>query len=243
MECMTAQWRCRLTAYFKVDYAYRFSNGATKSFDIILDEENLLLVTEKRENNPMWALLDFNQCENCPLSTLTNSYCPIAANLVGIAETFKDSSSLDRVAVTVTVEERSYFKATTVQSGLSPLLGIIMTTSGCPVMEPLKPMVRYHLPFASLEETVFRMVSMYLVGQFLRNQEGKTAEWKLEGLARIYTEVGKVNKDFTRRMRAAARSDANVNALVNLDVFATMVPRVAEDMLKQIKPYFAAHLT
>jgi hypothetical protein len=109
-------------------------------------------------------------------------------------------------------------------------------------MEPLKPMVRYHLPFASLEETTFRMISMYLVGQFLRQQEGKTVETGLEGIAGIYAEVEKVNKGFAKRMRAAAQNDANVNALVNLDIFAIMVPRVAEDMLQQIKPYFSAHL-
>jgi len=34
--------------------------------------------------------------------------------------------------------------------------------------------------------------------------------------------VGKVNRDFAKRMRAAARKDANVNALMNLDIFASM---------------------
>ncbi len=51
-----------------------------------------------------------------------------------------------------------------------------------------------------------------------------------------------MNKGFARRMHAAAQNDANVNALVNLDIFAIMVPRVAEDMLHRIKPYFSAHL-
>ena len=126
--------------------------------------------------------------------------------------------------------------------GLSPLLGIIMTTSGCPVMEPLKPMVRFHLPFASLDETAFRMVALYLVAQLLCDHAGKKPEWRLEGLADIYAEVKKVNKDFGHRMIAAARSDANVHALVNLNVFAVMVPTAAEKMLKEITPYFSAYL-
>jgi len=37
-------------------------------------------------------------------------------------------------------------------------------------MDPLKPMVRYHLPFASLDETVYRMVSAVLVAQLIREQ-------------------------------------------------------------------------
>ncbi len=231
-----------MTDQFRIVYAYRFSGGSTYTFDLVLDKQTLALITDACVCPPEWALLEFNQCTNCPLTKADNVYCPIAVNLSEIAEVFKDHSSLERVDVTVTVDERSYMKFTTIPHGLSPLLGIIMTTSGCPVMDPLKPMVRYHLPFASLEETVFRMVSMYFVGQFLRNHEGKKAEWSLEGLSKIYREVAKVNRDFARRMHAAAKRDANANALVNLDIFAIMVPRIAEDMLQQIKPYFSAHL-
>jgi hypothetical protein len=199
-------------------------------------------VRPEREDYPEWARLECYQCPHCPLQASDHPYCPIARNITDIAQAFHDRSSMETVHVTVTVEERSYVKDTTVQHGLSPLLGIIMATSGCPVMEPLKPMVRYHLPFASLDETAFRMVSMYLVGQFLRSREGKDAERGLTGLARIYEGVEKVNKAFAARMHAAAKSDANVNALVNLDVFATMVPRMAEELLQRIKPFFEAHL-
>jgi hypothetical protein len=52
-----------------------------------------------------------------------------------------------------------------------------------------------------------------------------------------------VNRDFANRLRDAAKKDANINALVNLDCFAAMVPLVAEDTLKALKPYFSAYLT
>ncbi len=146
------------------------------------------------------------------------------------------------MGVVVIVEERTYSKETTVQMGLSPLLGIIMTTSGCPIMEQLKPMVRFHLPFASLEETIFRMVSMYLVAQYLRKQAGRSAEWDLDGLTRIYAQIAQVNKDFVDRLLGAAKNDVNVNALVNLDAFAKMVPLAADSMLAKITPYFSALL-
>ncbi len=105
-----------------------------------------------------------------------------------------------------------------------------------------KPMVRFHLPFASLDETVFRMVSMHLLVQYYRNQEGQKTEWRLDGLTRVYAEVGLVNRDFAIRLRDAAKKDANINALVNLDCFAAMAPLVAEDTLQAIKPYFSAYL-
>jgi hypothetical protein len=54
--------------------------------------------------------------------------------------------------------------------------------------------------------------------------------------------VAKVNRDFAKLMHAAVKRIAKANALVNLDIFAIMLPRIAEDMVQQIKPYFSAHL-
>jgi hypothetical protein len=226
----------------RIVYIYKFKDGSTKHFDLRLDSSNLHLIGKRPENLPLWAMLPFNKCTLCPLSEKDHVYCPISANFAGIVEEFKNFLSHERVSVTVATEERFFGKETTVQGGLSPLLGIIMTTSGCPVMEQLKPMVRFHLPFASLDETIFRAVAMYLLAQYFRHQDGKPASWSLEGLQPIYGEVGKVNRDFAKRMRAAAKKDANVNALVNLDVFASMMTFAAEDTLNRLKPYFAALL-
>lgn len=231
-----------MAQHFKIAYQFKLKNGTEKKFDILLDRETLALVREQNEAPPEWARLEFQQCSNCPLNTTLTRYCPIAANLSGIVQEFREMTGPDKATVTVIVKERAYFKAGSIQEGLSPLLGIIMTTSGCPIMEPLKPMVRYHLPFASLDETVFRMISMFLMAQFIRSQSGKKPEWQLEGLSRIYAEVKKLNKDFGQRMRAAARSDANVHALVKLNVFAVMVPIEAQKMLKEITPYFSSYL-
>lgn len=223
-------------------YIYKFRDGSTKHFDLRLDASTLLLNAKRPKDLPLWALLPFNKCAICPLSERDNIYCPISANLAGIVEEFKNFLSHERVSVTVACEERFYGKETTVQGGLSPLLGIIMTTSGCPIMEQLKPMVRFHLPFASLDETIFRGVTMYLTAQYFRHQDGKTSAWSLDGLGKIYSEVGQVNRDFANRMRAAAKKDANVNALVNLDVFAKMMALAVEDTLGRLKPYFASLL-
>ena len=55
-------------------------------------------------------------------------------------------------------------------------------------------------------------------------------------------EVSIVNRDFANRLRDAAKKDANINALVNLDCFAAMMPFAAEETLKNLKPYFGAYL-
>jgi hypothetical protein len=223
-------------------YIYKFPDGTTKHFDLRLDPSDLRLITKQPENLPLWALLPFNKCEICPLSEKDHVYCPVSANLAGIVEQFRNFLSHERVSVTVACEERFYGKETTVQGGLSPLLGIIMTTGGCPIMEQLKPMVRFHLPFASLDETIFRGVSMHLVAQYFRNQDGKDASWSLDGLQKIYAEVGRVNQGFANRMRAAAKKDANVNALVNLDVFASMMTLAADETLQKLRPHYSALL-
>ena len=231
-----------MTAPIKIDYSYGFRNGSTKTFKLLLDGRTLGLILEKRPDPSLWALLKHKQCENCPLDVKEHPYCPVALNFADIAEQFKDMLSHEKVSVIVTTDERTYSKVTTIQQGLSPLIGIIMTTSGCPVMEHLKPMVRFHLPFATLEETIFRMVSMYLLVQHYRHQDGRLAEWTLDGLVRVYAEVSIVNRDFANRLRDAAKKDANINALVNLDCFAAMLPLAAEDTLQAIKPYFSAYL-
>ena len=225
------------------EYVYKFATGQVKKFLIQLDPDTLGLIVKRQENMPLWALLNHKKCENCSLDVKTHTYCPIALNFVDIADQFQNMVSHENVFVTVTNEERVYARETTIQQGLIPLIGIIMTTSGCPVMDYLKPMVRFHLPFASLDETVFRTVSMFLLVQFYRNQEGQKAEWRLDGLTRVYAEVGIVNRDFANRLRDAATKDANINALVNLDCCGSMVPLVADDTLKAIKPYFSAHLS
>ena len=230
-----------MTKPISLEYCYKFKNGTKKTITINLERETLNLIIARKPAPPLWTLLSHKKCENCPLDVTTHTYCPVAFNFVDIAEQFKNIVSHENVIVSVTTEDRIYAKDTTIQQGLSPLIGIIMTTSGCPILEHLKPMVRFHLPFASLEETVFRMVSMHLMVQYYRNQEGLKAEWRLDGLTRVYAEVSMVNRDFANRLRDAARKDANINALVNLDCFATMVPLVADDTLKAIKPYFAAY--
>lgn len=223
-------------------YTYTFRDGSNKQFDLRLDASNLRLITERPPDLPLWAMLEYNKCAVCPQRAQERAYCPIAENLATLVEEFRNFLSHESVHVTVTTAERTYSKETTVQGGLSPIMGIIMTTSGCPVMEQLKPMVRFHLPFASLDETIFRGAVMWLLAQYYRQQDGLSATWSLDGLGAVYGEVGQVNRDFAVRMRAAAKKDANVNALVNLDVFASMMALAVEDTLARLKPYFAALL-
>ena len=227
---------------FIIEYCYTFQSGVIKKFTMSLNRATLALQIDKRPDAPPWALLNHTKCEICPLDEKKHACCPVALNFADIVEQFKDMVSYENVDVVVTTEDRTYSKATSLQLGLSPLIGIIMATSGCSIMDHLKPMVRFHLPFASLTETIFRMASMHLMAQYFQHQDGQSTVWTLDGIAKIYAQVGIVNRDFALRLQDAAKKDANVNALVNLDCFAQMVPLAAEGVLREIKPYFAAYL-
>ena len=225
-----------------IDYRFAFASGETKEFSVRLDAATLHLAPTTMAAPPAWTALTSHQCPGCPVDPATTACCPVALNMAHIVEEFKEYLSYDEVAVTVTTAERSYSKETCLQLGLSPLLGIVMVSSGCPTMEQLKPMVRFHLPFASLEETAFRSVAMYLVSLYYRQQRGESVDWSLAGLEALYAEVGAVNTAFAERLRAAAKKDANVNALVSLHCLGEMVPPVAEEMLEQLQGHFAALL-
>ncbi len=223
------------TVQFK--YTFEFENGDAKVFEISLNAETLELVQQTGIPKPEWAKLSFYPCEHCPIG-LHAEYCPVAVNLSQIVAEFKDSVSHEQTRVTVETPERTYVKDTTLQKGLSSIIGIYMVTSNCPVMDKLRPMVRFHLPFATPTETLFRTVSTYLTGQFLLMRDGKKPDWDLEKLIELYKSVSAVNKGMSHRLSNASIKDANVNAVIILHSFGDAVPYFIENGLDEIKHYF-----
>ena len=226
-----------------IRYQFDFPNGSRKNFAIALDGKNLQLVPEKKEQFPDWAKLSYFKCANCPLSEQTQPYCPAAASIAGPAEEFSKMLSYEEVAVTIETEARHYTKQTTVQKGLSSLVGLYMVTSGCPIMGKLRPMVRHHLPFANLAETVYRVISMYLLAQYLIARRGKEPDWKLEKLAELYKDIHTVNTHFSQRLLHVVEGDANLNALAILDIFAQTVSfAIDEQMMETLEQVFQPYL-
>ena len=230
-----------MTNPLKIAYTFRFENGDRKEIPLLLDEHTLALVREPPPTLPFWSELTFHQCSVCPLDPATHASCPIAAQLSEIVDTFRDYDSYAQVSVEVDDGQRRYLKETSLQGGLGPLMGIIMATGGCPVMEPLRPLVRFHLPFASMEETEFRIVSMYLIAQYFRAKKGDTPDWSLAGLQTIYDKVGAVNDSFAGRLRCATSKDASINALVVLDCFARGVHFAVKSTLADYQQFFASY--
>jgi glutaredoxin len=233
---------CGLANKITFHYTFRFRDGKAKEFPVTLDKSTLNVIRSLNDSYPEWTALGYVQCPHCSLDKSKHNYCPIAVNLCDLVQYFRNSKSYEEVDVVIETEERTYIKHTTMQKGLSSLFGIYMVTSGCPVMEKLKPMVRYHLPFATEEETKYRVLSMYLLAQYFLHKRGKHPDWELKNLIDIYEGIHIINKNISKRLSGINVEDASVNALVILDTFADSIAfSLTEDMLDEIKILFNAY--
>ena len=205
------------------DYHLKFDDGGTKDFRIRLDPVTLQLLAPQTASHPAWTAIGFARCPNCTLDASTHPHCPVAVAMVDVVDGFKDSLSYHSVDVTVTTAQRQYSLRTSLQSALSSITGIYMTTAGCPIMDRMRPMVESHLPFASQEETIYRTVSMYLFAQFALARNNQQPDWTLDRLMAYLVEVGVVNTAFCGRLNQVPHlGDANVNALAILDSLASL---------------------
>ncbi len=222
----------------RYQYKFEFERSPEINFDVDLDANSLVLVGEDNAPRPDWTKLKFNQCENCPLSSDVE-YCPVAVNLARIVEKFRDDVSFESTVVTVKTKERTFVKKTTLQKGIASIIGLFMTTSNCPIMDKLRPMARFHLPFATSVETFFRSISTYLTAQFLLSRKGKEPDWTLAKLLDYYKAINTVNKGMSNRLAKASERDANVNAVVILHSFGDGISYFIQDGLEEIEPMFS----
>ncbi len=226
-----------------ITYQFKLAGGVEKEFTVRLRSPSMSLEVVPRERYPEWTKLEFHQCPNCPLKAAQSPRCPVAVNLMDIMEFFKDCVSSDVAEITIISENREYRKQASLAQGLSSLMGLTMTTSGCPILDKLRPMVYTHLPFAILEETRYRAISMYLVAQFLLQKQGKTPDWDLQKLAAIYDEVKKVNRHFSERLRSINQEDAGINALTILDCLANFTQlSIKKTYIAELETLFAPYL-
>lgn len=182
-----------------------------------------------------WTHLNFEQCPGCPLDSAKHKHCPAALDVQAIATVFSDILSYEQSRVQVTTPERTFIKDTDVQTGLRGLLGLVMATSGCPVLSKLKFLAHYHLPFATIEETTFRTVSLYLLRQYFVHRDGGKPDLDLRGLMEFYEQLQDLDRAFQNRLRAASSRDANLNAINSLFYLAAAVAMSLEDQLESLR--------
>jgi len=203
-------------------YRFTFEDGKVTELEVQLDPVTLGAIGPAPDPAPEWTRLDFHQCPNCPLDPKEQPYCPPALRLVEVVEAFPDVPSFERVAVRVEAKNRTYVRDTDLQTGASALIGLVMTTAGCPVMDRLRPMIDTHLPFMSDEESTYRFLGTYLLVQYFRAKKGKEPDWGLERFGEFFAGIQRVNRSFLERLRAIPMKDASANAVVILDNLGAM---------------------
>lgn len=230
-----------------VEYIYRFDfdDGRTYTFNLNLSSDRLRIIKDSnssKRNKPDWTRLDFHKCPNCTLSRDEHDFCPVAEGLTEIVDAFKQVLSYEVVNVTVFTPEREIKKRLPTQLALGSFIGVYDALTGCPILGKLAPMAKFHLPFATVEETSYRMVSNYLLAQYFVKQEGGEPDWDLEELKKFYKEVEKVNSSLCERIRSASQKDANVNAVIFLDSFAKNIAYLSDKAIDRLKPVFKEYI-
>jgi hypothetical protein len=226
-----------MTQALRIEYRFDLPNGSRKHLKLQFSAADFRLVNEVTAEPPFWTELKFNQCGNCPLNSKQSPQCPAALQMVPAVEALKELVSFDTVGVTVIQAERTIHAETTAQQAMSSVFGLIMATAGCPWTDHLRPMARFHLPFASEAETVYRSVCMFLLA---RKLAGGADTAGFAGLHQLYENLHVVNRDMSRRLGAATRTDPARNAMALLDSYTTLLPAALDSSLEDLKPLFDA---
>ena len=223
---------------FTIIYEFTLAEQAKEQFELIFDASTIELVNTKYVNPPRWTVLTYEQCPHCPISVDSHPHCPVALNLVSVIDHFDQLMSFDKIIVKVISSERHVVHSTSAQEGLSSLMGLLIAGSSCPYTHFFKPMARFHLPFASKDETLWRAAATFLLSCYFNEQGLQRDDMKLGGLVTIYNDVAKLNDAMVQRLRAASSKDSAVNALVHLDVFAKFLMPPLHDSMAQIRSIF-----
>ncbi len=226
----------------EIEYIFTLTDGQQETFNLSLDSREVTLSGQEPANLPGWTRLDFHQCSHCPLDVKTTPYCPLAADLVNIVNRFNGLISFNTITLTVNTAEGSFSQDTTAQKAISSLMGLVIATSACPYCEFLKPMARFHRPLSSLDGTIFRAASMYLLAQYFMKKSGQPADLELDGLAQLYQNLNTVNSFLAERLRADAVTDSSINALILLDMYTNVLQLVIEESLEDIRYLFKPFL-
>lgn len=190
---------------------------------------------------PSWARLERHRCSVCTLPEEAEA-CPAALAVLPVADAFGVRVSYEEIWLEIAQGDVDIRARVQTQDALRSLLGLLLPLSTCPVMRKLRPLSRFHQPLADPEHTLFRVLGMHLLAQYLRQREGQSPDWSLEKLLALYGEIHEVNQRLADRLREASLADANVNSVALLDVLAHAVDFSFESHLGRLKPLFSDHL-
>jgi len=221
-----------------IRYRFHLPSQTTEEITLEFDRHSFQLRLPPASEEATWAALGFHTCGHCPLSPSQSPHCPFAQALSPFIARFDAFYSYENVVVEVITEKRTVVAHGALQQGMSSLVGLIGATCGCPHLAFFRPMAHFHLPFASEEETLYRVFATHLLGQFIKAGAESGAPISLAGLQAGYEAASRVNQGMSERIRAAFAKDAVVNGLIILDTFAQAAPYVIREKLEELRYIF-----
>jgi hypothetical protein len=208
----------------RITYRFFVTTDKPLSVDLFFEKDTFRIVVPDGGPRPEWARLANNRCPNCPMADDCD-YCPAALGIAQFLPLFESRVSHEKTVVEVETPQRTIVSKTTFQSGMASLIGLVCATSGCPLTKFLRPMARFHTPFADEQETLFRSFSSWLLMSYVQRQlAGGEGPITLEGLKRNYMELSTMNSCLAERLRKGVKRDAALNAVIILDLFAQIAP-------------------
>lgn len=223
---------------YVIFYEFRFKDNIKKHFKVSLDPKDISIIHPEQVSKSDWMRLENQQCECCPLSVRKYPYCPVAINIGELTEEFKDMVSYEKCLVRCTTNERTYLKNTSLMEGLASIFGVIIATSECPIMSFFKPMARFHLPFSTTQETVFRVTSIYMLRQYFNRKKNLPPDLDLKILEEHYRKVRQVNKGLIARLNTIIANDADKNAINILFSISQILSREISYNLSSVEYLF-----
>lgn len=211
----------------KIIYFFRLESGDAHRIDVEFDRP------AAGGDLPEWTRLEVDKCPHCPLPNAPGAHCPAAADLVPVVERFAALSSIDRIKVVVVTPEYEVRKRTDTQTALKAVMGLILATSACPILRRMRPLAQTHLPFATPTEMVYRIVSMHLMGGYLRGEPAG-----LDRLDGFFSDIEKLNHAFSGRLNRAVKRDAGINALIALHTHSMLASLSIGPEMENIRAWF-----
>ncbi len=217
-----------------VKYEFIFKDGKKLEFEV--NPERPPAATNAPAES--WAKLEHCKCSHCPLDAAQYPNCPAAVDLQPVIQKVAALPASDNVRIAVVSKERAIVKDATLEEGLRALMGLVMSTSACPVLEPLRPMGLHHLPFNSTEEFILRSVSFYLLRQYLLQKDGAKPDWELKGLVKQNQDLQTLNQDFWKRFQGVCKGDGALKALMGFFSLSSSVSYSMELQIQKLRRKF-----
>lgn len=208
----------------KITYRFFAGTDAPSTVELNFDAATFRLVIPEGSPAPDWTRLAHQRCPNCSLPEGT-SHCPSAQGIAMFLPLFSRRVSHEKTVIEVENGHRTIVSKSTFQTGMASLMGLVCATSGCPLTKFLRPMARFHLPFADEQETLFRSFAAWLLMSVVKQrQHGGTEPVSLDGLKDKYQQLSVMNTCLGNRIRNSVVRDAALNAVIILDLFAQIAP-------------------